>query len=60
MNEPPPALTQEQINAMSLEEARRALAWISRAHHRGVDDATAARVKQEFKWLLERLKALQE
>jgi hypothetical protein len=54
---PPPALTANEINAMSKEEARDALVRVSKARQRAdLDDATKARLKVEFDNLLERCK----
>jgi hypothetical protein len=57
-NEPEPLpapITENEINKMSREEARQALVTVSRARNRAdIDDATKARLKNEFDLLLER------
>jgi hypothetical protein len=54
---PPPPLTENEINAMSKEEARDALVRVSKARQRAdLDEATITRLKNEFNLLLERCK----
>lgn len=54
---PPPPLSENEINAMTKEEARDALMKVSKARQRAdLDDATQARLKNEFNQLLERCK----
>lgn len=63
MEEIPPALTQEQIKAMSLVEVRGASMWRSHALGKAnvrADAALSARLQQEFKWLVERVMELNE
>lgn len=52
----PAALTQEEINAMTRDEARAALSRVARARGRRLDDHSAERLRQEFEWLLARLR----
>jgi hypothetical protein len=54
---PPPALSANEINAMTKEEARDALVRVSKARQRAdLDDATKERLRNEFNQLLERCK----
>lgn len=51
----PPALTENEINQMSKEEARQTLGVVSKARSRAdLDDDAKARLKREFDLLLER------
>ena len=51
----PPALTENEINQMSKEEARQTLGVVSKARSRAdLDDEAKARLKREFDLLLER------
>lgn len=52
----PAPLTQEEINAMTRDEARAALSRVARARGRRLDDQSAERLRQEFEWLLARLR----
>jgi hypothetical protein len=54
---PPPALSANEINAMTKEEARDTLVRVSKARQRAdLDDATKERLRNEFNQLLERCK----
>lgn len=52
----PPILAQEQIEGMSRDEARAALSQVARARGRRLDDQSRERLRQEFEWLLSRLR----
>jgi hypothetical protein len=52
----PPALVQQEIEAMTRDEARAALGAVARARGRRLDDQSRERLRQEFEWLLARLR----
>lgn len=54
---PPPAITENEVNRMSREEARDWLVKVSKARHRAdLDTAVQERLKREFDLLIERCK----
>lgn len=56
-NQVPPPLSQADIDAMSRREAQAALAAVSRARNiRDLDEATKARLRQEFDMLITRVR----
>ena len=57
MVEVPPPLTAGQVDAMSLDEAREALAKVSAARrHADIDEETGSRLREEFDLLMARLR----
>lgn len=52
----PPILSQEEIEGMSRDDVRAALSQVARARGRRLDDQSRERLRQEFEWLLARLR----
>lgn len=52
----PPPLVQQEVEAMTRDEARAALGEVARARGRRLDDESRERLRQEFEWLLARLR----